>query len=96
MPRPICHLAAVRAVLSPQIGKFRAEEHTEIVRGFARLISRYSDIYLPGPDVGTNDDDMKTIAIENGLNGALSKTVDMGGNRIDQLGAAAQGVVVGD
>ncbi len=75
--------------------KVSAEEHTEIVRGFARLIGRYGDIYLPGPDVGTNDYDMKTIAIENGLNGALSKTVDMGGNRIDQLGAAAQGVVVG-
>ena len=70
------------------------EEHTQIVRGFARLIRRYGDIYLPGPDVGTNDDDMKTIAIENGLTGALSKTVDMGGNRIDQLGGAAQGVVV--
>ncbi len=37
---------------------------------------------------------MKTIAIENGLQGALSKPVEMGGNRIDQLGGAAQGVVV--
>jgi len=35
---------------------------------------------------------MKTIAIENGLDLALSKPVDMGGNRIDQLGAAAGGV----
>lgn len=69
-------------------------EHTEIVRRFARLIYRYRDIYLPGPDVGTNDEDMKTIAIENGLDNALSKTVDMGGNRIDKLGAAARGVVV--
>jgi glutamate dehydrogenase (NAD(P)+) len=69
------------------------EEHTEVVRSFARLIGRYNDIYLPGPDVGTNDADMKTIAIENGLDGALSKTVDMGGNRIDQLGGAAQSVV---
>ncbi len=65
-----------------------------VIRGFARLLERYHKIYLPGPDVGTNDNDMKTIAIENGLTGALSKTVDMGGNRIDQLGAAAQGVVV--
>jgi glutamate dehydrogenase/leucine dehydrogenase/CBS domain-containing protein len=69
-------------------------EHTAIIRGFAHLIHRYHDIYLPGPDVGTNDQDMRTIALENGLNNALSKTVDMGGNRIDQLGAAAQGVVV--
>ncbi len=70
------------------------EAHNKVVRGFARLLQRYGKIYLPGPDVGTNDHDMKTVAIENGLNRALSKTVDMGGNRIDQLGAAAQGVVV--
>ena len=70
------------------------DERQEVIRGFAHLLNRYRSIYLPGPDVGTNDNDMKSIAIENGLNGALSKTVDMGGNRIDQLGAAAQGVVV--
>lgn len=81
-------------IVAPQ-KKLTAAEHRLVVQGFAQLIKRYGDIYLPGPDVGTNDDDMKTIAIENGLDGALSKTVDMGGNRIDQLGAAAQGVVVG-
>ena len=70
------------------------EKHTEIVRGFAQLIRRYKDIYLPGPDVGTNDADMKTIAIENGLDNALSKPADMGGNRIDELGAAAGGVII--
>jgi glutamate dehydrogenase (NAD(P)+) len=70
------------------------EKHTEIVSKFARLIRRYKDIYLPGPDVGTNDADMKTIAIENGLNNALSKPADMGGNRIDELGAAAGGVII--
>lgn len=69
-------------------------EHVEIVRCFAHLLHRYSDVYLPGPDVGTNDADMKTIAIENGLDGAVSKPADMGGNRIDQLGAAAGGVVI--
>lgn len=73
--------------LSPQ-------EHSEVVRGFARLIYRYKDIYLPGPDVGTNDEDMKTIAVENGIDHALSKPVDMGGNRIDQLGAAAGGCII--
>ena len=71
-----------------------SEEHTAVVRGFARLLYRYRDIYLPGPDVGTNDADMKTIAIENGLDNALSKPVDMGGNRIDQLGAAAGGTII--
>jgi len=70
------------------------EKHTQVVRGFARLIYRYHHIYLPGPDVGTNDADMKTIAIENGLDNALSKPVDMGGNRIDELGAAAGGCVI--
>lgn len=69
-------------------------EHTEIVRRFARLLYRYRDIYLPGPDVGTDDADMKTIALENGLDCAVSKPVDMGGNRIDELGAAAGGVVI--
>ncbi len=70
------------------------EEHREIVRRFAHLIGRYRHIYLPGPDVGTNDADMKIIAIENGIDSALSKPVDMGGNRIDELGAAAGGVVI--
>lgn len=70
------------------------EIHNEIVRRFARLLARYRDIYLPGPDVGTNDADMKTVAIENGLDSAVSKPADMGGNRIDQLGAAGGGVIL--
>lgn len=69
-------------------------DHTAVVRGFAQLIRRYVRLYNPGPDVGTNDQDMKTIAIENGLDAVVSKPVDMGGNRIDQLGAAAGGVVI--
>ncbi|MCB9134120.1 MAG: CBS domain-containing protein [Anaerolineales bacterium] len=75
-------------------GKLTPEQHTAVVRGFARLIYRYRDIYLPGPDVGTNDADMKTIAIENGNSHALSKPAELGGNRIDQLGAAAGGTVI--
>ncbi|MFX1324780.1 MAG: CBS domain-containing protein [Promethearchaeota archaeon] len=70
------------------------ETHNQIIRGFARLIRHYIDLYLPGPDVGTNDADMKTIAIENGLDNVLSKPADMGGNRIDELGAAGGGVVI--
>ena len=70
------------------------EKHTQVVRNFARLLHRYHPIYLPGPDVGTNDADMKTVAIMNGLDNALSKPIDMGGNRIDQLGAAAGGVII--
>jgi glutamate dehydrogenase/leucine dehydrogenase/CBS domain-containing protein len=69
------------------------EDHDEIIKGFAKLIRRYKNLYIPGPDVGTNDSDMKTIAIENGLDSAVSKPADMGGNRIDELGAAAGGVV---
>jgi glutamate dehydrogenase/leucine dehydrogenase/CBS domain-containing protein len=65
-----------------------------IIRGFGQLMKRYKDIYIPGPDVGTNDADMKTFAIENGLNNVVSKPADMGGNRIDELGGAANGVVV--
>ncbi|MHA2128155.1 MAG: Glu/Leu/Phe/Val dehydrogenase dimerization domain-containing protein [Promethearchaeota archaeon] len=71
-----------------------SEDHDEVIRGFARLIKRYKDIYVPGPDVGTNDADMKTIAIENGLDSAVSKPADLGGNRIDSLGAAGEGVII--
>jgi len=71
------------------------KDRNEVIRGFARLIYRYRHSYLPGPDVGTDDADMKTIAIENGLDCALSKPADMGGNCIDELGGAARGVVIG-
>ena len=66
----------------------------QIIQGFGALIRRYTKIYIPGPDVGTNDADMKTFAISNGLNNCVSKTADMGGNRIDELGGAANSVVV--
>ncbi len=75
-------------------GNLSPQDHTRVVRGFARLIHRYREIYLPGPDVGTDDADMRTIAIENGLDNALSKPAEMGGNRIDQLGAAAGGTII--
>lgn len=70
------------------------KDRHEVIKGFGRLLARYKKIYIPGPDVGTNDADMKTFAIENGLNNAVSKPVDMGGNRIDELGGAANGIVV--
>ena len=70
------------------------EQHHRVVRGFARLLRRYRRLYVPGPDVGSNDADMKTIAVENGLDAAVSKPAEMGGNRIDELGAAAGGVVI--
>ena len=71
-----------------------SQERTELIRKFARLLRRYRDIYVPGPDVGTNDADMKTISIENGIDSAVSKPADMGGNRIDELGAAAGGLII--
>ena len=49
-----------------------AEEHTAVVRGFARLLYHYLALYLPGPDVCTNDAAMKTIAVENGIDHAIS------------------------
>ncbi|MBC2703744.1 MAG: CBS domain-containing protein [Desulfobacula sp.] len=70
------------------------EGRYEVIKGFGQLLKRYKDIYIPGPDVGTNDADMKTFAIENGLNNVVSKPADMGGNRIDELGGAANGIVV--
>ncbi|MCG8640756.1 MAG: CBS domain-containing protein [Desulfobacterales bacterium] len=70
------------------------KDRLEVIKGFGRLIRRYTQIYIPGPDVGTNDADMKTFGIGNGLNNCVSKPADMGGNRIDELGGAANGVVV--
>ncbi len=70
------------------------KDRHEVIKGFGNLLKRYKQIYIPGPDVGTNDADMKTFAIENGLNNVVSKPADMGGNRIDELGGAANGVVV--
>ncbi len=70
------------------------EQHRSVVRGFARLIRRYRNLYVPGPDVGTTDAHMKAIAAENGLDSAVSKPAEMGGNRIDELGAAAGGLVI--
>jgi len=70
------------------------EDRLQVVKGFAQLLYRYRNVYLPGPDVGTNDEDMKTIAVESGLDNAVSKPADMGGNRIDELGAAAGGVII--
>lgn len=69
-------------------------EHTEVVRRFAHLLAEYKTLFLPGPDVGTNDADMKTIAIENGLDTVLSKPAEMGGSPADELGAAAGGMVI--
>src|SRR3990172_4310625 len=43
------------------------EQRTEVIRGVAPLIRRYQKTYLPGPDVGTNDPDMRLIAAENRL-----------------------------
>ncbi len=71
-----------------------AEVHAQVVERFARLIGRYRDIYIPGPDVGTNDADMGLVASINGLDDAVSKPAGMGGNRIDQLGAAGGGLII--
>lgn len=70
------------------------QEHTEVVRRFAKLLYRYRAIFMPGPDVGTIDVDMRVIAIENGLDTAISKPAEMGGSSVDQLGAAAGGLVI--
>ncbi|MBN2147333.1 MAG: CBS domain-containing protein [Anaerolineales bacterium] len=70
------------------------ELRDEAVRRFARLLYRYRDIFLPGPDVGTSDADMRLIAIDNGLDLALSKPVEMGGNQGDQFGAGGGGLAI--
>ena len=61
---------------------------------FARLIARYRTDYNPGPDVGMNDEDLAVVAMENGLDSAVSKPARMGGTEIDKCGATAAGLVV--
>jgi glutamate dehydrogenase/leucine dehydrogenase/CBS domain-containing protein len=73
---------------------FTPEKHAELMRHVARLLYRYRDIYLPGPDTGTNDADMKIIAIANGLDNVVSKPAEMGGNQVDQLGAGGGGLII--
>ena len=75
-------------------GTMPVEQKRETVRRFARLIARYIAVYNPGPDVGTDDEDMALIAVENGLDNVLSKPARMGGTQIDECGATAGGVVV--
>jgi glutamate dehydrogenase (NAD(P)+) len=70
------------------------KKHVEVMRRVAGLLYRYRDIFLPGPDAGTNDADMKIIAIENGLDNVVSKPVEMGGNQVDQLGAGGGGLII--
>jgi glutamate dehydrogenase (NAD(P)+) len=70
------------------------EQHRQVMECFTRLIYRYRDIFVPGPDVGTNDADMGVVAAANGLDHAVSKPARMGGNRIDALGAAGGGLVI--
>jgi glutamate dehydrogenase/leucine dehydrogenase len=71
-----------------------AKTRQEVICRFARLLVRYRDIFLPGPDVGTDTQDMKLVAVQNGLDLALSKPEGMGGNQLDMLGAAGGGLVV--
>src|SRR3989304_4088812 len=47
-----------------------------------------------GGGASRHDAARPTGAVENGLDSAVSKPVEMGGNQIDQLGAAAGGVVI--
>lgn len=68
-------------------------ERREVISRFARLLMRYCDLFLPGPDVGTHSQDMKWIAVQNGLDLALSKPQEMGGSRLDEIGAAGGGLV---
>ncbi len=74
--------------------KINPKNKSELIRRFAGLLNRYTDVFLPGPDVGTRADDMKMIASVNGLDTALSKPAEMGGARGDETGAAGGGLII--
>jgi glutamate dehydrogenase (NAD(P)+) len=75
-------------------GNMPVEDKRNTVRRFARLIARYKTEYNPGPDVGMDDEDMATLALENGLDSVVSKPARMGGTEIDECGATAGGILV--
>jgi glutamate dehydrogenase/leucine dehydrogenase/CBS domain-containing protein len=81
----------VGLVADPHLDEVRRQE---VLQRVAHLLVRYNDLFLPGPDVGTHTQDMKIIASQNGLDLALSKPEEMGGNRLDEIGAAGGGLVI--
>jgi len=81
-------------IVRPVDGPLSEEVHSLIVHKFATLIARYKDIYVPGPDVGTSDKDMGICANLNGIDASVSKPIQYGGNRIDELGGAGVGCIV--
>jgi glutamate dehydrogenase (NAD(P)+) len=62
------------------------EEHRKWCGLSPTCFARYKDIYPPGPDVGTNDLTWALSPSNQAWTAAVSKPVEMGGNRIDQLG----------
>ncbi len=61
-----------------------------ILRAFARAIRPISD-YVPGPDMGTNENAMAIIKDEGGRCAGLPRA--LGGIPLDEIGATAYGVV---
>jgi len=73
----------------------KSEDRKDIIRGFARLIKRYKDLYIPCQEKGFEDEDVKTIIVENGIDSILSKPQEMGGNSLDRNSGIAHGITVG-
>ncbi len=68
-----------------------AQDKKELVlRAFARAIQPIKD-YIPGPDMGTNENAMAIIKDEGGQCAGLPKA--LGGIPLDEIGATAYGVV---
>ncbi len=61
-----------------------------VLRAFARAIRPLTD-YIPGPDMGTNENAMAIIKDEGGQCAGLPK--ELGGIPLDEIGATAYGVV---
>lgn len=64
------------------------DQKEEIIRTFARAIATLTD-YIPGPDIGTNEEDMAYIYDEIGRVVGLPRS--LGGIPLDEIGATAYG-----
>jgi glutamate dehydrogenase/leucine dehydrogenase len=72
----------------------KGEDKKEKIRAFARKLKGIiPELYIPGPDMNTNEEDMGIISQELGKNAATGKPLSMGGLP-HELGSTGYGVFI--